>query len=61
MFFFQDDVLSVFLYNRLGKQGYRIVKDRFLVQRMDYSDFEELTQSFSDVFTSLTHSEMQPN
>ncbi|MBM7838486.1 replication initiation and membrane attachment protein [Alkalihalobacillus xiaoxiensis] len=58
--FFQDDVLSVFLYNRLGKQGYRIVKDRFLVQRMDYSDFEELTQSFSDVFTSLTHSEMQP-
>ncbi|GAF14987.1 LOW QUALITY PROTEIN: helicase loader DnaB [Bacillus sp. JCM 19045] len=61
MFFFKMDVLSVFLYNRLGKQGYRIVKDRFLVQRMDYSDFEELTQSFSDVFTSLTHSEMQPN
>lgn len=58
--FFQDDVLSVFLFNRLGKQGYRVVKDRFLVQRMDYTEFEELTQSFSDVFTSLTHSEMQP-
>lgn len=58
--FFNDDVLSVFLFNRLGKKGYRAIRERFLLERIDYTAFEEVTQSFSDVFTSLTHSEMQP-
>ncbi|WYS05153.1 DnaD domain protein [Bacillus sp. FSL R5-0394] len=58
--FFRDDVLSVFLYNRLGKQGYRAVRERFALPVLDSSEFEEVTESFSNVFASLTHSEMQP-
>ncbi|WP_059103834.1 replication initiation and membrane attachment family protein [Shouchella shacheensis] len=58
--FFEDDVLSVFLYNRLGKTRYRAIRERFAVPRVDTEEYEELTYAFSEVFTSLKHSEMVP-
>ncbi len=57
--FFTDDVLSVFLFNKLGKKGYLAIKERFSLKEIDQDAYEEVTVSFSDVFASLQHSEMQ--
>lgn len=56
--FFTDDVLSVYLYNRLGKRAYRETRDRFLIEKVDKDKFIEITRSFDEVFTSLHHSEI---
>lgn len=56
--FFQDDVLSVYLYNRLGKNSYRKIRERFTIDKLDSEQFVELTRSFDEVFTSLHHSEI---
>ncbi|WP_054635105.1 replication initiation and membrane attachment family protein [Thalassobacillus sp. C254] len=56
--FFQNDVLSVFLYNRLGKEKYRKTRDRFMLDTIDESSCTEITSSFNEVFASLHHSEM---
>ncbi|SDJ21998.1 replication initiation and membrane attachment family protein [Natribacillus halophilus] len=57
--FFEDDVLSVFLYNRIGKSKYRRLRQQFLVPEMG-SGWTEMTASFNDVFTSLHPSELVP-
>ena len=56
--FFQDDVLSVYLYNRLGKNTYRKTRERFTTDKIDKDQFTELTRGFDEVFTSLHHSEI---
>lgn len=56
--FFKDDVLSVYLFNRVGKFRYLQIRDRFTLDRVDKDNYNEVTLSFSDVFTSLHHSEM---
>ncbi|WP_157911722.1 replication initiation and membrane attachment family protein [Alteribacter populi] len=56
--FFKDDVLSVFLYNRLGKEQYRRIRNRFILPKHETEDLEEVTQAFDHVFQSLHHSEM---
>ncbi|MBB5172708.1 replication initiation and membrane attachment family protein [Texcoconibacillus texcoconensis] len=58
--FFQDDVLSVFLYNRLGKTTYRSIRDRFGLTPLPKDDeaIERVTRSFDEVFTSLKPTEM---
>ncbi|MBM7096485.1 DnaD domain protein [Bacillus sp. H-16] len=56
--FFRDDVLSVFLYNRLGKEQYRRIRDRFSLERQDITETEDVTRSFDHVFQSLHQSEM---
>ncbi|QQK81068.1 DnaD domain protein [Salicibibacter cibi] len=58
--FFSDDVLSVFLYNRTGKNKYRRLRQQFIIPEME-GDWSEVTASFSDVFTSLHPSELIPN
>lgn len=59
--FFSDDVLSVYLYNRLGKNVYRKVRERFLIEKVDKEQFVETTHSFDEVFTSLHFSEIAMN
>lgn len=56
--FFKDDVLSVYLYNRVGKHRYLQLKDRFILASVPKSEFKDKTSSFSDVYTSLHHSEI---
>ncbi|MCT8137414.1 DnaD domain protein [Anaerobacillus sp. CMMVII] len=56
--FFKDDVLSVYLYNRVGKYRYLQLRDRFTINKINKDNFKEITLSFSDVFTSLHHSEI---
>ncbi|QQK77257.1 DnaD domain protein [Salicibibacter cibarius] len=58
--FFSDDVLSVFLYNRTGKNKYRRLRQQFIIPDME-GDWSEVTASFNDVFTSLHPSELIPN
>ncbi|MDZ5783773.1 replication initiation and membrane attachment family protein [Marinococcus luteus] len=55
--FFQDDVLSVFLYNRLGKSKYIQLRQRFGISAVP-EGAEEITASFNEVFASLHASEM---
>lgn len=56
--FFKDDVLSVYLYNRVGKHRYLQLRERFTLDQINKDEFKETTLSFSDVFTSLHHSEI---
>ncbi|WP_209122060.1 replication initiation and membrane attachment family protein [Alkalihalobacillus sp. BA299] len=56
--FFTNDVLSVYLYNRLGKTKYRQIRERFLIDKLDHEGYEEVTYGFDEVFTSLAHSEI---
>ncbi|WP_160141686.1 replication initiation and membrane attachment family protein [Salicibibacter halophilus] len=58
--FFSDDVLSVFLYNRTGKNKYRHLRQQFTIPEME-GDWSEVTAPFNDVFTSLHPSELIPN
>ena len=59
--FFENDVLSVYLFNRLGKSQYRELRNRFSVDSVPLSEYNELTYSFDEVYTSLHHSEMVSN
>lgn len=56
--FFKDDVLSVYLYNRVGKHRYLQLRERFTLDKLNKQEYNEITVSFSDVFTSLHHSEI---
>ncbi|WP_088103784.1 replication initiation and membrane attachment family protein [Halalkalibacter urbisdiaboli] len=59
--FFENDVLSVYLFNRLGKNQYRSLRERFVVDKVNQDEFVELTYSFDEVYTSLHHSEIVSN
>lgn len=56
--FFENDVLSVYLFNRLGKTYYRQLRDRFVVPTFDSQLFQDVTYAFDEVFTSIHHSEI---
>ncbi|SFM17344.1 replication initiation and membrane attachment family protein [Salibacterium qingdaonense] len=56
--FFQNDVLSVFLFNRLGKNRYIELRRRFMMESVDKEAYTEVTAAFNDIYTSLHHSEM---
>ncbi len=58
--FFQDDVLSVYLYGRLGKDRYLEIRKRIcLPQQRSFDEFDEVTASFNEVFHSLHQSEIR--
>ncbi|WP_408007157.1 replication initiation and membrane attachment family protein [Pseudalkalibacillus sp. A8] len=57
--FFKDDVLSVYLYGRLGKQRYLEVRNRFVMKTEQHDEFDDITASFNDVFSSLHASEIR--
>ncbi|WP_240374642.1 replication initiation and membrane attachment family protein [Bacillus piscicola] len=60
--FFQDDVLSVYLFNKLGsKERYRMLRSRFLIEAIDKRVYSEVTASFNEVFSSLHYTEMMAN
>ncbi|MDQ0298601.1 replication initiation and membrane attachment protein [Salibacterium salarium] len=58
--FFQNDVLSVFLFNKLGKNRYLELRNRFMIEAIDERAYTEVTAAFNDVYTSLQYSEMTP-
>lgn len=59
--FFQTDVLSITLMNRLGKERFRWVRERFCpVRRQRSKQATDVTKRFYEVFTSLAPSELVP-
>lgn len=59
--FFENDVLSVYLFNRLGKTHYRHLRERFILDAIPRDEYAELTYAFDEVYASLHHSEMVSN
>lgn len=49
--FFQDGVLNIYLYNRVGKNKFLQLKRFFSDQQMD-EEMKDITRSFNDVFNS---------
>jgi replication initiation and membrane attachment protein len=56
--FFEDDVLNIYLYSRLGKQKFLEVRNKFIKPAATHSDFEVVTASFNDAFESVHQSEL---
>lgn len=51
--FFNHPILNVVLYNNLGKKEYEKVKDFFKMPRVNTTGYQDITASFSDVFSSV--------
>ena len=47
--FFNDPLLSMFLFSKIGEQAYRKLRKRFL-KNVDKADFKEVSRSFIDVY-----------
>ncbi len=62
--FFQSDILSILLLNRLGANQFQNLKTRLLKNREweeidEYIDEGEITKSFDDIFDPIVGSEIQ--
>ncbi|MRX71776.1 Replication initiation and membrane attachment protein [Bacillus lacus] len=55
--FFEDGMLNIYLYNRLGKSKYVKLK-KFFCDRELIGEAKNVTRSFDDVFTSIKPSEL---
>ena len=51
--FFNHPILNVVLYNNMGKKEYEQLKNYFKIPRINTTNYEDITASFSDVFTSV--------
>ncbi|MBQ6497543.1 MAG: DnaD domain protein [Bacilli bacterium] len=51
--FFNHPILNVVLYNNLGKKEYEKIKEYFKLPRINLKDYEDITSSFDEVFTSV--------
>lgn len=57
--FFSHDLLSVFLYNRIGsKVQYIKLRNLFKIYEVDEEKLENVTRSFDEVFTTILPSEL---
>ena len=59
--FFNHPVLNIVLYNNLGKKEYDKLKDYYKVPRVNLKDYEEITSTFDQVFTSVSGNNMELN
>lgn len=48
--FFQNEILSTFLYQNIGFDAYQALLCEFLVHRFDLKQFENVTKAFDEVF-----------
>ena len=59
--FFNHPILNVVLYNNLGKKEYEKVLNHFKIPRVYLKDYEDVTCSFDDVFSSVRGTIMEVN
>lgn len=59
--FFDDGVLNVYLYNRIGKIKFLRLKRFFSDHVINDKEYTSITHSFSEVFQSLHPSELKPD
>lgn len=57
--FFNDGVLNIYLYNRLGKTSFNKMKQFFSDYKVEMNNYEDVTSAFNDVFLSLSPSELR--
>ncbi len=50
--FFANPIFSVVLYNNIGSYEYELLKKEYQVMKFDLKNFEEITASFDEVYTS---------
>ena len=50
--FFSHPVLNIVLYNSVGKKEYERIINYFKIPRINMSDYEDITKSFSEVYES---------
>ena len=51
--FFNHPILNIVLFNNLGKKEYNKLLNFFKIPRVNLKDYEDVTASFDDVFTSV--------
>ncbi len=51
--FFNHPILNVVLYNNLGKKEYEKILNYYKIPRINLKDYEDVTCSFNEVFTSV--------
>ncbi len=51
--FFTHPILNIVLYNNLGKKEYDKLLNYYKIPKINLKDFEEVTASFDEVFTSV--------
>jgi len=58
--FFDDDILSIYLYNQIGTVRYRALRAQYHANQFKESDDQkqEITKEFHEVFTSIHPSEL---
>ncbi|MBN8208562.1 DnaD domain protein [Bacillus sp. NTK071] len=56
--FFNDGVLNIYLFNRLGRNKYNDLKQYFTVDKLNPNEYSDITASFNEVYDSLHPSEM---
>ena len=59
--FFNHPILNVVLYNNLGKKEYERIVNYFKVPYINLKDYEDITSSFDQVFTSTCGSVVNIN
>ncbi len=52
--FFHHPILNIVLYNNLGKKEYERLLDYYKIPKINLRDYEDVTSSFDDIFTSVT-------
>lgn len=61
--FFQSDILSLLLLNRIGKKQFKVLKEKLLINndwnKGEYIEEKEITKSFDEVFDSILVSDLQ--
>ncbi|ANB62322.1 replication initiation and membrane attachment family protein [Anoxybacteroides amylolyticum] len=56
--FFNDGMLNVFLYNRVGRTKFQKLKQFFSIPALDTQHFSPITRSFNEVFASVHPEQM---
>ncbi len=51
--FFNHPILNIVLYNNLGKKEYEKVLNYYKIPRISLKEYEDITSSFDEVFTSV--------
>ncbi len=57
--FFNHPILNIVLYNNLGKKEYEKILNYYKIPRINLRDYEDITLSFDDVFTSVKGSVLE--
>ncbi|MGM9985642.1 MAG: replication initiation and membrane attachment family protein [Bacillaceae bacterium] len=52
--FFEDSLLNIFLYGRVGARKYMAIRNAFSYEEMDLNGYKNVTCSFDDVFQAFS-------